>query len=195
MNLPCINIGFCLWLRYNTLRTFEKVNAHMELSHPSYEGDRQQDDEKRRRFNSISPVTKKAVSGWFGSTPVESSSKASTDPEYRMPVSIVAPEVSDQQSRTISHEAALHSNVWLGAQVRLPESTGPISQESAMNQNEAAKPERGQFQRLLERAGLDELARPLEKDAASDRQESPAIANVPEMDNADSVDSTKSREV
>ena len=107
----------------------------MELSHSSYESDQRPDDEQKERQDDnqgrgkgrlfSNPVTRKAVSGWFGSTPSEYSPRVTPDPEKRMPVSIVAPENGDRLSRTISHEAAIHSDVWLNGQVRPLEVAAP----------------------------------------------------------------------
>lgn len=161
----------------------------MELSHlSSHEGD-DQDKEKRRRFNPINPVTKKAVGSWFSPASVESSPKPSaTDPEDRMPVSIVTPEGSEQQSRTISHESAMHSGVWLGGQVRPPETvTVPLPRESA--ENTSKETERDEFHRLVERAGLDDLARPLEAEKKTlNSQEPIAHAGAKEMNNENRTD-------
>jgi hypothetical protein len=161
----------------------------MELSHPLYEGDRRQDDQdkdKRRRFNPINPVTKKAVSGWLN--PTETFSRTPPDPEHRMPVSVVAPENDNGQERTIPQEA-LRSDVWLGGEVRAPEYQGPAIQETvgdvdgenndmevrtgrdAAYQTQQVIPsdpqpvdtptEEDAFQQLLQQAGLDDLSRSL----------------------------------
>jgi hypothetical protein len=148
----------------------------MELSPLSYEGDQQQDDDqgkdKKRRFNPINPVTKKAVSGWLN--PSETFSK-SPPPEHRMPAgNVVAPENSNEQPRTVSREDAFHSDAWFGGEVRPPEYQSiaalatretPVTQPMppAVEAPAPSQPvEDDAFQRLLERAGLDDLANSLE---------------------------------
>jgi hypothetical protein len=133
----------------------------MEVSHLSYEGDQQddnQDKDIKRRFSPINPVTKKVINGWR--SPAEAFSKPVPAPERRMPVSIVAPEGGNEHSRTISHEAAFHSDAWLGGEVKPPEYQSvitPTTHEAA--ETPAPATEDDAFQQLLRQAGYDDLDR------------------------------------
>jgi hypothetical protein len=107
----------------------------MELSHRSNENDQRPDDGQKEQQDDnrgkgkgrlfSNPVTRKAVSGWFSSSSSEYSPKVTPEPEKRMPVSIVAPEGSNGRSRTVPHETAMRSDVWLGGHVRPPEYRPP----------------------------------------------------------------------
>jgi len=190
--------------------------------------------DKKQRFSSINIATKKAVSSWL--SPSEALSKSSL--EHRMPVSVVAPELSKEQPYTPA--APTHySEAWLGSAVRPPEyqvaapalsheaakddeedddnkeegeeqSTGDLRQpqsevhdrqespapvyaaeaiEPAKNPAEVQGPaEDDAFQRLLKRAGLDELSRSLEvapEPSVSSGEE--VSSNIPEMPAASNV--------
>src|SRR5580692_7875813 len=100
-----------------------------------------QDKNNRKRRFLVGPAKKTEGGGWLN--PTETAPKPSPEPEQqhqRMPMSIVAPESSAQESRTIPHEAPLlHSDAWLGREVQpLDERTVvmPISHEAVEDDDE-----------------------------------------------------------
>lgn len=105
--------------------------------YPSFEGDSRQDDNRRRLFGRINPVTKEALSGLFGSS--ETPSKAPTERPESMPVSVIVPEGEKDTSP---------AGASLGGEARPPEESTKTSEES---KNAA-------FRQLLEEAGLEELS-------------------------------------